>query len=524
MKEIKIPPVHTEQTVIDKALKLMGVQAGSLIGWKIIKRSVDARDKRQIFYVYSIEAEMDEQAAETALRARNTEFAAQEDAREVVKVSKVGLRPVIIGAGPSGLFAAMTLVEAGLKPVIAERGKKVEERISDVHRMIANGVLNTESNIQFGEGGAGTFSDGKLTTGIKGANVKRVFEAFVRFGAPQEILYDAKPHIGTDILVDVVVRMRKYLEDMGAEFLFSHKMVDFTADGGKISEVILLNNEKRVVLEADELIIAAGHSARDLFELLKSKSVKMERKPFAVGFRIEHLRKDINEMQFGHFANGLPAADYKLFTHLPNGKGVYTFCCCPGGEVIPASSEQRRLAVNGMSKYARNAVNTNSALLVSVEPGDFAGSDVMAGINFQRDIETRAFDLGGGGFKAPVQLLGDFMNKKTSGISGNVVPSYKPGYTFADLNVILGDGLTESLRKGILDIDRKCRGFYRKDAILTAVESRSSSPVRICRNEKLQANIENIYPCGEGAGYAGGIVSAAVDGIRCAENIVFKYS
>ena len=433
-------------------------------------------------------------------------------------------RPVVIGAGPAGLFCAYFLSMYGYRPIVLERGEKMEERMQRVEAFWKTGVLNTESNVQFGEGGAGTFSDGKLNTMVKDpyGRIRKVLEIFVEHGAPEEILYLNKPHIGTDCLRDVIISMRRHMEHMGATFRFSSKVTDVFLKEGRICGVEINHSEK---LECDIVVAAIGHSARDTFEMLLNKPLSMESKAFAIGVRIEHPQELIGRTQYGELYQELPAADYKLTYQTESGRGVYSFCMCPGGFVVNASSEQGRLVVNGMSNHDRGERNANSALIVTVTPEDFEREGMqgpLAGMNFQRKWEEAAYLQGQG--KIPVQLFGDLLLKKKSDTIGEIIPNTKGEYVFADLWKCLPEYVLDSLVEGILAFDKKIPGYAAKDVPLLGVETRTSSPVRIPRDESLQSKISGFYPCGEGAGYAGGITSASVDGMKVFEAIASSYS
>jgi uncharacterized FAD-dependent dehydrogenase len=436
---------------------------------------------------------------------------------------KLNYQPVVVGFGPAGMFAGLILAQAGAKPIIIEQGYDVDRRAKDIENFIKTRKLNTSSNIQFGEGGAGTFSDGKLTTGTKDIRARKVLLEFYKHGAPEEILYSGKPHIGTDKLRTVVKNIRNEIINLGGEVHFGTKLTKLKYKNNSICGVVAVKDGNKIVIETDNVILAIGHSSRDTFEMLYNSDVFMEQKAFSVGARIEHLREDIDRSQYGDFAGNerLGSAPYKLNVHLKNGRGVYTFCMCPGGEVVPATSEENMVCTNGMSEFSRDKVNSNGALLVGVNPEDFGSSHPLAGIEFQRKIERKAFEVGGENYNAPVQRVGDFLNNKKSTAFGSVVPSYKPDVTFCNLDDVLPEFVTSSMKEAILLMDKRLKGFANPEAVLTGAETRSSSPVRIVRDDSLQSvSIKGLYPCGEGAGYAGGIVSAGVDGIKCAEKII----
>ena len=475
---------------------------------RIVKKSIDARDKKSIFYNYSVEISCDNED-----RIKNGVKVKEPENIEIEVKRKSSVRPVVIGAGPAGLFAALTLVQNGVKPIVIEQGKKVEDRQRDVEEFFRSGKLDVMSNVQFGEGGAGTFSDGKLTSGIHDPLCKKVLQEFYNFGAPKQILYVNKPHIGTDNLINIIRNMREYIIENGGEFLFCEKVVDFEIVDSKITAVICSSGKK---IETDSVILAIGHSARSTFEKLYEKGVNMKKKNFSVGVRIEHKQSDINSSQYGNDTKlKLPPAEYKLAYHGKD-RSCYTFCMCPGGYVIASSSEENTIVTNGMSKFARSGENANSAVLVNVMAEDFEGESPLEGMYFQKQLEESAFKLGGGNYFAPVQRFEDFKNNVKSTHIGSINPTYKPGVTLANLNEILPKFVAETLVQGIEHFDKYIAGFANPDSILTGVETRSSSPVQIVRAEDKQSNIAGLYPCGEGAGYAGGIMSAAVDGIKCA--------
>lgn len=499
-----------------KVSELLKISQADIIDAQLYRKSVDARRKDDVHFCCSVLLSLKNESEKAIKRIKN---AAVYKKKEYVwtKVTKATeTRPIVVGFGPAGMFAALTLAKAGAKPLVIERGSCVEKRTKAVKDFFSGKALNPECNVQFGEGGAGTFSDGKLTTGIKNPRCRTVLEILGEKGADKKILTDAKPHIGTDVLISVVRNIRKEIISLGGEILFDTKLQEIIIKDGQIYQIVA-NGEK---INCNSLILATGHSARDTYKMLKEKGVSMEQKPFAVGVRIEHLQSDINRALYGDFADNpnLGAADYKLATHLENGRGVYTFCMCPGGEVINASSEIGGIAVNGMSYSGRNGSNSNSALLVGVEPADFGSSDVLAGCDFQEKIETAALSLHGG--KVPINTVGNFVFGEEFYLS-KVIPTVKPQFEFSDFNQIFPKFVVDSLKSAILKFGEKIKGFDDKGAVLTAPETRSSAPVRMLRDENSTSiSVKGLYPCGEGAGYAGGIVSAAVDGMTVAENVI----
>lgn len=515
LDNIKIRDNLSESEIIDIALKKYRVDKREVENAYIFKRSIDARNKKDIFFNYSVDVKLKNNKKING--AKNVDV----DKFPKIEVNrKSNINPVIVGAGPAGLFAALTLVEYGIKPIVIEQGSKVEKRIEEVDNFIKNGILNNSTNIQFGEGGAGTFSDGKLTTGNTSIFSRKVLEEFVRFGAPKEIMYVAKPHIGTDNLVNIVKNMREYIISKGGTFLFDTKVTDFNINNGAIESIYC--NEKKI--DTDAVVLAIGHSARDTFKVLLSKNVNMIPKNFAVGARIEHLQEDINISQYGNETKfKLPPAEYKLVYHAQNGRTCYTFCMCPGGQVMASSSEDGTIVTNGMSRFSRDGKNANSALLVNVTPEDAVGNDPLRGMYLQEELEKKAFKMGGNNYFAPVQKVGDYLNNIKSKEIGKVKPTYTPGYTLSNLNELFPEYINETFKEALVNLDKKLKGFASEDAILTAVETRTSSPVQITRDkESLMSNILGLYPCGEGAGYAGGIMTAAVDGIRVAIEILKK--
>ncbi len=522
-KQIKIREDINEEEIFNLICKKYNIDKSIIISWNIFKKSIDARDKKDIHYSYSIDIEVEIEKEliifNRIKNKKNVEVIAKKEIKQIEVRRKSKIRPVIVGAGPAGLFAALILVQNGIKPIIIEQGKKVEDRKKDVNEFWKTGKLNTMSNVQFGEGGAGTFSDGKLTTGINNPLCKKVLEEFVKFGAPKQISYMSKPHIGTDNLIHIIKNMRENIISLGGAFYFNEKVIDFEIEKNTIKTVI--TNNRRI--ETDTVILAIGHSAKDTFEKLYEKGINMEKKNFSVGVRIEHKQEMINKSQYSSKTKlKLPPAEYKLAYHGENDRSCYTFCMCPGGVVVASSSEYGTIVTNGMSKFARDGENANSAILVNVTPEDFKGESPLEGIYFQRKLEEKAYKYGGENYFAPVQRVEDFLENRKSEFIGKVKPTYMPGVTLTNLNDILPEFIAKTLKEGILYFDKKIKGFADNDAILTGVETRSSSPVRIIRNDELVANIKGIYPCGEGAGYAGGIMSAAVDGIKCAIQILEK--
>lgn len=524
INNIKIYKDFSDEEILNILIKKYKIPTKHIIKWHISKKSIDARKKDDIHYCYSIDLEITDEDKyvnnKNILKIKNTLFPNFD-----VKKSK-DIKPVIIGAGPAGLFCALTFIQNGYKPIIIEQGECVEERKKSVDNFINTGILNYSSNVQFGEGGAGTFSDGKLTSGISSPYCKKVLQEFVNFGAPEQILYLTKPHIGTDNLINIIKNMREFITSKGGTFLFNTKFIDFETVNNKLSKVYISNlnsNNSIESLETNCLILAIGHSSRDTFEKIHQKGIILEPKNFSVGVRIEHLQSEINKSQYGTITKlKLPAADYKLAYHSQSGRSCYTFCMCPGGVVMASSSEKNTIVTNGMSYFARDGINANSALLVNIMPSDFNNGSPLAGIYFQKDLEEKTFKLGGSNYYAPVQRVEDFLTNKKSNHIGKIKPSYLPGYTLSNLNEIMPKFVSDTLKEGIKYFDTKLSGFANPDSILTGMETRSSSPVKILRNNDFISNITGIYPCGEGAGYAGGIMSAAVDGIKCAIACISK--
>lgn len=525
INNVSLPLEYNDTFLVNTAAKKLGLSADKIISAKIVKRSIDARHKDSIHFTASLSVCVDNEIAVLDACKDNPSILSETPYAYIIPHinKKLSTRPVIAGFGPAGMFAALVLAQAGAEPIVLERGIDVDSRKAKVQNFWNNRMLDTECNVQFGEGGAGTFSDGKLTTGIKDIRIRKVFEEFVSHGAPEEILWTSKPHIGTDKLAETVKNIRNHIISLGGQVLFGAKLCGFSSHKGCLRSVSYTKDNKESFIETENLILASGHSSRDTFELLKKENIPLSQKKFAVGLRIEHLQTDINKSMYGKFADhpALDAADYKLAVHLKNNRSLYTFCMCPGGFVVASASEENTVVTNGMSFFKRDAVNANSALLVGVSPQDLNSPDPLAGITFQRKLEHAAFISGGSDYNAPVCLVGDFINNKLSNSFGKVLPSYMPSAVFAMPDSYLPDFVCETLRLGIPEMGKKIKGFNAYDAVLTGVESRSSSPVRINRDDSLQSPaLKGLYPCGEGAGYAGGIVSAAVDGIKCAEKII----
>jgi len=525
ISEIKLPLDH-DQAELDAAvrarLESIDVPVDQMISYTVFRRAHDARKRSDIKLTYIVDIALNDEATVLARIAQVPHVSKTPDmAYKFVAqapTSADALRPVVVGMGPCGLFAGLILAQMGFRPIILERGKAVRERTKDTWGLWRKSVLHPESNVQFGEGGAGTFSDGKLYSQIKDPKHygRKVLEEFVLAGAPEDILFLSRPHIGTFRLVSMVEKMRATIHSLGGEVRFESRVDDILIEDGSVRGLALSNGE---TLRCDQVILAVGHSARDTFEILHKRGVYMESKPFSLGFRIEHPQGLIDRARFGEFAGHklLGAADYKVVHHCSNGRAVYSFCMCPGGTVVASASEPGHLVTNGMSQYSRNERNANAGIVVGITPEDFPGGP-MAGIAFQRQWEARAFELGGGTYAAPAQLVGDFIARRPSTKLGTVEPSYKPGVHLTDLSTALPEYVTEAIREALPQIDKKIRGFAMNDAILTGVETRTSSPIRIKRRDDFQSmNIKGLYPAGEGAGYAGGIYSAAIDGIEVAE-------
>ena len=526
LTDIQLPLDHVEADLPAAVLARLDLAPAELLSLTIFKRSYDARKKSAIMLIYSVDVTVTDEAAVLERHKANRSIGPTPDTSyHFVAHAPAGLatRPIVIGTGPCGIFAGLILAQMGFRPIILERGKSVRERTKDTFGLWRKRELHPESNVQYGEGGAGTFSDGKLWSQIKDPKHygRKVLMEFVKANAPEEILWVSKPHIGTFRLVQMVEKMRASIEALGGEFRFESRVEDLDIIDGRMRGVVLAGGEH---IASDHVVLAVGHSARDTFEMLHARGVYLEAKPFSLGFRIEHPQSLIDAARFGSNAGNaiLGAADYKLVHHAANGRSVYSFCMCPGGTVVAATSEPGRVVTNGMSQYSRNERNANSGIVVGITPADYPGHP-LAGIAFQRQWESRAFVLGGENYNAPGQLVGDFIADRPSTALGTVTPSYTPGVTLGDLNTALPDYVIAAIREALPVFDRQIRGFAMADAVLTGVETRTSAPIRITRNESCQSlNTRGLFPAGEGAGYAGGILSAAVDGIKVAEAVALS--
>ncbi|MEJ6003466.1 NAD(P)/FAD-dependent oxidoreductase [Paucibacter soli] len=539
LTELRLPLNHAEDALRPAVLARLGLKDGQLKSYTVFKRSYDARKKSAMVLIYTVDCELDDEAAVLARFAGDAHVKPTPD-MDYKFVGQVPAdfyagarpRPVVIGFGPCGIFAALILAQMGLRPIVLERGRQVRERTKDTWGLWRQGELNPESNVQFGEGGAGTFSDGKLWSQISDPRhlTRKVLNEFVKAGAPEEILFVSKPHIGTFRLVSMVIKMRAEIEALGGEIRFEQKVTDLLIEKGHVRGVTLASGEQ---IATDQVVLALGHSARDTFQMLHARGVHMEAKPFSIGYRIEHPQSVIDAARFGPNAGNpiLGAADYKLVHHASNGRSVYSFCMCPGGTVVAATSEPERVVTNGMSQYSRNERNANAGIVVGISPQDYRQDgrtegpvSPLDGMAFQRIWESRAYELGEGGYKAPGALVGDFIKRQRSSALGKVMPSYKPGVTLTDLQQkgrgSLPDYALEAIREALPAFERQIRGFAMADAVLTGVETRTSSPLRITRGRDYQSlNVAGLFPAGEGAGYAGGIMSAGVDGIEVAEAV-----
>lgn len=522
IRQVNIEINAEEKEIIKQCSKKLKINENKIKEYNIVKKSIDARDKENIVFSYEVDVKVENEdellkknKSKDILKAPNKQYEFK-----ITGNQKLRMKPIIVGSGPAGLFSAYMLAKYGYKPIIFERGENIEKRVKTVEKFWKDGIINLESNVQFGEGGAGTFSDGKLNTLVKDKECrnKKVLEIFVEMGAPSEILYLNKPHIGTDLLRNIIINLRNKIIEMGGEFRYNSCLTNIEIENSHIKSIEINN---KYTVETEILILAIGHSARDTFRMLDKNKIKMESKPFAVGLRVQHSQEKINYAQYGNYKDNLPPASYKLTYHASNGRGVYSFCMCPGGYVVNASSEEGRLAINGMSNHARNTKNANSAIVVTVTPNDFEDK-LFGGLKFQEELEKKAYKLGNG--KIPIQRLKDFKDNKKTKQLGNIAPIFKGNFELTNLNEILPEFICDSLKEAFINFDKKINGFADDDAILAAIETRTSSPVRIIRRDDGQSNINGIYPAGEGAGYAGGIMSAAMDGIKVAENIVKIYS
>ena len=520
VNNLSLPVGYDPQQLEHKLAKLLRIAPGDIRKVELVKQSIDARKKSDVHLVLSLNVAVED---ETGILKKNTNkhlslLPAWSYAFPAV-TRRTAQPPVVVGMGPAGLFAALYLARNGIPSIVLERGKPVEERTKDVETFWRTGVLNTASNVQFGEGGAGTFSDGKLTTGTHDARIQTVLQTLVEFGAPADVAYSFRPHVGTDILRQVVRNIRQELLALGCEVRFEHQLTGLRMQDDHLAGVEVTGPNGPYQLTTDALILAPGHSARDTFQMLYQAGLPLEQKAFAIGVRIEHRQEAISRAQYGAVWDKLPPSDYRLSCHLPGGRSAFSFCVCPGGQVVASASEAGHLVTNGMSLRARDGQNINGGFLVGVGPGDFGASDPLAGVRFQQQWEALAYQAGGGGYIAPAQRVGDFLAQRKSLCVGSVAPTYRPGVRWTSLDEVLPNYVTDTLRGALPLLDRKVKGFAHPDAVLTGVETRSSSPIRIPRDERFQCAVRGIYPCGEGCGYAGGIVSAAVDGVRVAEAV-----
>ncbi|GBG96915.1 NAD(P)/FAD-dependent oxidoreductase [Lactococcus termiticola] len=533
LSQLKLTIDEPTTKLPEMVAKRLKVPVSDLSDFRIYKESIDARnrDGQGIIFNYTVDVNVPHEASLLKKKLKNVQKTP--DFRYKLPVPgqvQMKHRPIVVGFGPAGMFAALLLAQMGYKPIVLERGQQVADRVKAIDNFWKNGELNPASNVQFGEGGAGTFSDGKLTSRVRDLRSRKVLSEFVAAGAPEDILYKSHPHVGTDLLRDIVVSIREEIIRLGGEVHFEAQVADFDIvederDNLQLKGLTLTDGRH---FEAEQMVLAIGHSARDTFRKIYARGIQMEAKPFAVGVRIEHPQSLINEAQYKDFAQHprLGAAEYHLTHKASSGRGVYSFCMCPGGTVVPAASELGHLVTNGMSEHARDAENANSGLIVQVFPEDFKGGEVLSGIDFQEELEKKAFELGGGTYQAPAQLLGDYLAHRPSEAIGEVQPSYALGVKLTELHELFPDFINQALEEALPAFGQKIKGFDRKDAVMTGVESRSSSPVRILRDKESHQsiNIAGLYPSGEGAGFAGGIVSAAIDGLKCAEKMIEDFA
>ena len=517
LRDIPLPPEHNAHQLQFEAAQMLHMSVSKIRHLRIVRRSVDARKKPDIKIIYTVDVAVDgnEKRILKQSGCKRATIAPVSYYKAAKSVPQPEKRPVVVGFGPAGMFAALVLAIAGWKPLVLERGEDAASRHEKVQKFFETGVLDVRSNVQFGEGGAGTFSDGKLNTGVNNVRIGWILEQFVKAGAREDVLYDAKPHVGTDVLLTVVQNIRQRIISLGGEVRFNTQVTGLCTENGRLTG---LQTEAGEIIPCDSCVLAIGHSARDTFEMLEATGIPMEPKPFAMGVRIEHKQTTVDESQYGMLSPVLPPADYKLVEHLEDAT-VYTFCMCPGGHVVAAASEEGRIVTNGMSYADRDGENANAALLVTVNPADFPYEGTLGGMKWQREIEEKAYCVSGS-YQAPAQLVGDFLAGKASTGEGNVKPTYRPGVHWCDLHQVLPERITRSIAEALPKLDSKLKGFADKNAVMTAPETRSSSPVRIIRNDVRQSALEGLYPTGEGAGYAGGIMSAAIDGMMTAEAIL----